>query len=34
MAAEHFWAFGGNQGTNKKIGKLQSFKENLNKGNH
>ena len=27
MAAEHFWAFGGNKGTNKKIRKHESFKE-------
>ena len=33
MAAEHFWMFGGNEGTNKKIRKHQSFKEYWNEGN-
>ena len=34
MAAELFLAFGGNEGTIKKIKKLQSFKEYWNEGNH
>ena len=33
MAAELLWAFGGNEGTNKKIRKHQSLKEYWNEGN-
>ena len=32
MTADIFWAFGCNEGTNKKIRKHQSFKEYWNKG--
>ena len=34
MAAELFWAFGNNEGMNKKIRNHQSFKEYRNGGNH
>ena len=34
MAKELFLTFGRNKGTNKKIGKHQSFKEYWNEGNH
>ena len=34
MAKELFLTFGRNKGTNKKIGKHQSFKEFWNEGNH
>ena len=33
-AAKLFWVFGHNEGTNKKIGKHQSFKEYWNEGDH